>query len=95
MIKYCYAYYNKLGNFYGMPFFVDHKEEFPSILRQSLYAAKKEQLEELQEEELYLIGSFNNETGEFKAEKEFVTALSGMVSEILAKKFRGEEHGQA
>lgn len=95
MMKYAFAYFNKLGGFFGVPFFVDHKEEFPKALRQSLFAAKKEQLEELSEEEIYYIGSFDNETGIFIPAKDFVTSLSGVVAEVIAKKFGGSENGQA
>lgn len=94
MMKYCFAYFNKLGDFYGQPFFVDHKDEFVKILGQTLYAAKKDDLEALKEDDLYFIGSFNNETGDFKPEKEFITSMSGMVTGILAKKFGESEHGE-
>lgn len=94
MKKYCYAYFNKLGDFYGQPFFVDHKDEFVKILGQTLYSAKKDELEALQEDDLYFIGSFDNETGEFKFEKEFVTSMSGMVAAVLSKKFGGSEDGR-
>lgn len=33
MKKFCYAYFNKLGDFFGVPFYVDHKEEFPAIFK--------------------------------------------------------------
>lgn len=92
-MKYCFAYFNKLGDFYGQPFFVDHKDEFVKILHQSLYAAKQDDLETLKEDDLYFIGSFNNETGDFKPEKEFVCSMSGMVSEILVKKFGEKQDG--
>lgn len=95
MIKYCFAYFNRFGDFYDQPFFTDNKEEFVKILGQVLYGAKKEELEFLKEKDLFFIGSFNNETGEFKAEKNFVTSMSGMVSTILVKKFGEQEHGQA
>lgn len=95
MMKYCFAYFNKLGDFYGSPFFVDHKEEFVKILGQSLYGAKKEDLEALKEDDLYYLGSFDNEKGELVPEKEFITSMSGMVSEILVKKFGDSDHGQA
>lgn len=93
-MKYIFAYFNKLGDFFGQPFVVDHKDEFPKILGQSLYAAKKEDLESLKEDDLYYLGSFNNESGELLPSKEFVTSMSGMVSEILVKKFGEKEDGR-
>lgn len=95
MKKYCFAYFNKLGDFYGQPFFTDHKEEFVKILNQSLYAAKQEELESLKEDDLYFIGTFDNETGEFVAEKSFVCSMSGTCSEVLTKKYGVEENGRA
>ena len=94
MIKYCFAYFNKLGDFFGQPFFADHKEEFVKVLHQSLYAGKQEELESLKEDDLYFIGSFDNETGEFKAEKTFMCSMSGAVSEVLLKKFGVKEDGR-
>lgn len=90
MKKYCYAYFNKLGAFYGVPFFVDHKEGFEQILNQSLFSAEKDVLERLKEEELYYLGEFDNVTAEFKYEKEFVCSMSSMVSDVIAKKFGKE-----
>lgn len=91
MIKFCFAYFNKLGDFYGQPFFVESKEGFTGSLRQALFAAKQDDLESLKEDDLYFIGEFNNETGEFKPSKEFVTSMSGMVTEVLLKKYGVEE----
>lgn len=95
MIKYCFAYFNKLGDFYGMPFFVDQKEEFVKSLHQALYAAKEDELESLKEDELHYIGSFDNESGIFTPSKEFMCEMSGLCSEILVKKFGVKENGQA
>ena len=95
MIKHCFAYFNKLGDFYGQPFFTDHKDDFVKALNQALYAAKEEELESLKEDDLYYIGAFDNESGEFKPEKSFVCSMSGTVSEILTKKFGVDEHGRA
>lgn len=95
MKKYCYAYFNKLGDFYGQPFFVDHKEEFVAILRQNLFAAKKDELEALKEDDLYFIGEFDNVTGTFEAKKDFITSMSGLCSEVLVKKYGEKVDGQA
>lgn len=96
MIKYCFAYFNKLGGFHGNPFFTDlKKEEFVKSLHQALYSAKKEELESLTEDELHFIGSFDNESGVFTSEKEFVCDMSVVCSEILVKKFGVKENGQA
>lgn len=95
MIKYCFAYFNKLGGFYGNPFFTEHKEEFVKSLHQALYSAKKEELESLTEDELYYIGSFDNESGVFTPQKEFVSDMSGLCSEVLMKKFGVKSDGQA
>ena len=94
MIKYCFAYFNKLGDFFGQPFFTDHKDEFPAILKQNLFAAEKETLESLKEDDLYYLGSFDNVTGEIKAEKTFIASMSGDVAEVLLKKYGVKEDGR-
>lgn len=91
MKKYGFAYFNKLGGFYGDVFFVREKEEFPAILRQSLFAAERETLEHLKEEDLYLICEFDNESGEVVFCKEFYCAMSPLVEEVIAKRFSKEE----
>ena len=95
MIKYCFAYFNKLGDFYGQPFFIDQKDEFVKSLSQILYAAKKEELESLKEDDLFLIGDFDNETGVFTPCKEFKMSMSGISSEVLLKKYGVSENGRA
>lgn len=95
MIKHCFAYFNKLGDFYGQPFFTDQKDEFVASLRQLLFAAKEEDLETLKEDDLYYIGSFDNVSGEFKPAKEFIASMSGVSCEILSKKYGDRENGKA
>lgn len=95
MIKHCFAYFNKLGDFFGTPFFTDQKDEFVKSLNQALYAAKKEDLESLKSDDLFYIGLFDNESGVFSPEKTFVCSMSGLCSEVLLKKYGVEEHGQA
>lgn len=93
MKKYCFAYYNKLGTFYGQPFFVDHnKEEFPKVLHQNLFGAKKEDLESLKEDDLVYLGEFDNETGKFVSDNEVVAVMSSEVADILVKKFGEKEN---
>lgn len=96
MIKHCFAYFNKLGGFYGDPFYVREKDEFDAVLRQSLFVADKQTLEHLKEEELYYLGTFDNESGEIVSSKEFYCVLEPIVSEIIVKRFgkkEGEEDG--
>lgn len=66
------------------------KKSFLLFLRQSLYSAEKEALEHLKEEELYYLGSFDNVSGEFEVCKDFVVSLSGMVEEVLSRRFGKE-----
>lgn len=91
MIKHVFAYFNKLGGFYGDPFYVREKEEFDAVLRQSLFAADRETLEHLKEEELYYLGTFDNESAEVKPEKEFYCVLAPLCEEIIAKRFAKKE----
>lgn len=93
MIKYCFAYFNKLGDFYGQPFFTDAKEQFVKSLHQVLYGVKQDDLESLKEDDLYFIGSFDNESGEFTPVKEFICSMSGLCSEVLVKKYGVKEDG--
>lgn len=96
MKKYCYAYFNKLGDFFGTPFFVENekKGDFVKLLGQVLFSSKQDELEALKEDDLYFIGTFDNETGVFEPSKEFVTSMSGMAAAILNKKFGGSEDGK-
>lgn len=92
MKKYCFAYQNVLGGFYGTPFFVDHsKEEFVGLFTQSLYSADLKTLSSLKEDDLYYLGYFDNVTGSFVSEVEFVAHLSELVTEIIAKKSQVEK----
>lgn len=93
MMKYCFAYFNKLGDFYGVPFFVDHKDGIQEILHQSMFAYKKEDLDGLKELDLYFVGDFDNCTGILTGKKDFVCSMSGMAEEVLLKKFGGKEDG--
>lgn len=87
MIKYTYAYFNKLGGFFGNPFYSDiEKDHFKEYLFQSLFAAKKEELAEISECELYYLGEFDNVSSEIKYEKEFLLNCSSVCEEILSKK---------
>ena len=91
MKKNGFAYFNKLGGFFGDPFFVREEKEFPAVLRQSLFAADRETLEHLKEEELYKICEFDNESGEIIYCKEFYCSLSSIVEEVIVKRFSKEE----
>lgn len=95
MKKHCFAYFNKLGGFYLIPFFVDQKDEFVKSLHQALFACKKDDLESLLELDLYYVGCFDNEEGKFESSAEFVCTMSPIASEILSKKFGVKEDGQA
>lgn len=92
MKKYLFAYYNKLGGFFGFPFAVDHKESFKDVYRQSCYGAEKKSLESMKEEEIFYLGEFDNESGVITPEKEFYLSCDSIVSEVLAKRFGGDEH---
>lgn len=91
MIKYCFAYFNKLGDFFGQPFFTDTKDEFVKSLYQGLYGLKQEDLETLNVDDLYYIGSFDNVSGAFTPAKEFACSMSGLCSEVLVKKYGVKE----
>lgn len=87
MKKYIYGYFNKLGGFFGNPFFHDlPKETFKEYLFQSLFAAKEEELNDVKECELYALGEFDNETSEIKYEKEYILNCSTLVEEVLSRK---------
>lgn len=88
MKKYIYAYYNKLGGFYGLPFVADYdKDVYLEIFQQSLYAQDKKTLDSLLEDDLYLVGTFDNRTAEIVPCNEFLIHCSEYASLVIAKKF--------
>lgn len=87
MIKFIYGYYNKLGEFFGVPFYEDHSEkEMPSVIRQALFNAKEADILSFKECELYCLGTFDNETGVFETKKEFIMNCASVAEEVLGKR---------
>lgn len=73
MIKYIYAFKNKLGGFYNSPFIENTKpEDYPEAFKQSLFCGPVENFERLKENEIYFLGSFDNITGVITACCNFV-----------------------
>lgn len=91
MDKYIYAYFNTLGGFFGKPFVEDlPSEEFIHGFYQGLYGADLATLNSIKEDDLYLIGKFNNVTGDIVSCKECIAHLCDIATTIISKKFPSE-----
>lgn len=89
-----YCYENKLGAFFGKPFYdVLSGNDFLDQYKQVLFGADEETLKSLLEDNLYCLGEFDNITGEILPQKDFICSLGEVASEVLAKKFGVKEDG--
>ena len=77
MIKYCYAYYNRLTGQYEMPRAVPfEKEAAVESLTDFLKTSKADDVAELLECDFYYCGTFDTKTGVLTQEKELLLSLS-------------------
>lgn len=93
---YVYAYRNSIGNFYGQPFITGDDVNVTSAkFSRMMFAADDKQLDSLCEDELHLIGTFDDITGELTPSKEFVLNMGALVTQVRqARAVKDETDGK-
>lgn len=95
MKLYMYAYRNAVGNFYSSPFNSgDDVDIAAEKFARMLYAADDKQLDSVSDDELYLIGVFDDSTGEVTPCSQFVVNMGSLVKQVrLARAVKDDEDG--
>lgn len=92
MIKQVYCYYNRVGGFYSTPFYLDHDiDKISGFLKYTLFYSDKANLESLQEDDLFYLGTFDTDTASFVGTHEFVMHIGDIATAIIEKKFKKED----
>lgn len=86
MNKYIYCYFNKVLGFYSTPFALDAEpDKEKDIFIRDLSVLSDTDLDTLKEDDLYFLGVFNDEMGEFDVScRQFVLPVSRLVYQIKA-----------
>lgn len=94
MTLYMYAYRNTNGNFFGAPFNTgDDVDVTAEKYARLCFAADDKQLNSLVDDELWLIGTFDDVTGVVTPKHEFVINVGSIVSQVLAARAGGVANG--
>lgn len=93
MMKYLYSQYNKLsGDYSAVITDIVGQDQIVEKLRGELFYVTKDALNNIAENDLFLIGVLDTKTGIIEPKNDFIVHLSEITSEILTKKF-GDDNG--